>query len=298
MNKQSKSVLLVGLLVVLMGAALPAPAAGRKQVKFVPPAGFAGHQWGELREKFARLPAEPIGVAAAWIRPVEKEAAWTCVPPPPIGATMNGAVEGCDFAATLLRIRKSFEGGGFYVLSEYTIPDQGFRMGDEQNGVVLHPIVYQFCANWDETKKEVPPNFDAMNKFCGVRLVFQSETREELAKLPASHHTVYDKMLDRLLEKYGRPDNFVRRGQVVIETEEGEFTDEKERKFSIWRWCPARDKAFHTTCEASVVLTIDPKTGTGMVLYSTPLLWEYAYARENNGFKGDRLFRILHARKK
>jgi hypothetical protein len=31
------------------------------------------------------------------------------------------------------------------------------------------------------------------------------------------------------------------------------------------------------------------------VLYSTPKLWEYAYARENNGFKGDRLFKLLHA---
>ena len=31
------------------------------------------------------------------------------------------------------------------------------------------------------------------------------------------------------------------------------------------------------------------------MLYSTPLLWEYAYARENYGFKGDRLFKLLHA---
>jgi hypothetical protein len=35
----------------------------------------------------------------------------------------------------------------------------------------------------------------------------------------------------------------------------------------------------------------------GTLLYSTPLLWEYAFARENNGFKGDRLFKLLHARK-
>jgi hypothetical protein len=34
-----------------------------------------------------------------------------------------------------------------------------------------------------------------------------------------------------------------------------------------------------------------------MVLYSTPLLWEFAYARENNGYKGDKLFKLLHARK-
>ena len=295
MTRNSK--LLGGLLALALVASMSALAAGKK-VKFVSPPGFQGHVWGELRSKFDRLPAEPIGVGAAWITPREKEASWTCVPPPPLGATMSGAPEGCDFQATLQRIRKTFEGGGFYVLSEYVIPDQGFRMGGEKDGVVLHPIVYQFCANWDETKKEVPPEFDAMNKFCGMRLVFQSESREELAQLPRSHVTMYDKMLEHLLAKYGQPDNFVRRGVVTIETEEGESSDESERKFSIWRWCPARDKAFHTTCDASVVLTIDPKTGVGMVLYSTPLLWEYAYARENHGFKGDRLFRILHAKQK
>ena len=66
---------------------------------------------------------------------------------------MSGAPGGCDFQATLLRIRKTLEGGGTYVLSEYSIDGQGFRFGDENDGVVLHPVVYQFCANWGETKK-------------------------------------------------------------------------------------------------------------------------------------------------
>jgi hypothetical protein len=34
-----------------------------------------------------------------------------------------------------------------------------------------------------------------------------------------------------------------------------------------------------------------------MVIYSTKLLWEYAWARENNGFAGDRLFKLLHVPK-
>jgi hypothetical protein len=48
-------------------------------------------------------------------------------------------------------------------------------------------------------------------------------------------------------------------------------------------------------CSASVVLSLDPATGVGTVLYSTPLLWEFAYAREHDA-KGDRLFKLLHAR--
>lgn len=285
------------LVLLALVSLAPPPAAAAKRIKYVAPEGFAGHKWGDLHSTFERLPTQPIGVGAAWIQPQLKETQFNCVPAPPPGPTMSGAVGGCDFYATLLTLRRNFEGGGFYVLSEYAIEDQGFRFGEGADGVVLHPVVYQFCANWDETRKEVPPNFDAMNRFCGMRLMFQSESRDQLAKLPAGHVTVYDKLLEKLLAKYGRPDRFVRRGQVIIETEEGETASAAARKFSIWRWCPARERAFHTECAASVTLTIDPRTGRGAVLYATPLLWEYAFARENNGFKGDWLYRVLHARR-
>jgi hypothetical protein len=43
-------------------------------------------------------------------------------------------------------------------------------------------------------------------------------------------------------------------------------------------------------------LSLDPLTGKGSVVYATPLMWEYAFARENYGFKGDRLYKLLHAR--
>jgi len=296
----TQSRLLLALLVVGLTAfcATQTPAANSgKRVRYVAPDGFAAHKWGDLRTSFDRLPDEPIGVGAAWMKPKEKESTFTCVPNSAAPSPSGGANEACDFQATLLRLRKSFEGGGFYVLSEYTIKDQGFRYGDEADGVVLHPVVYQFCANWSQTKREVPPKFDEMNKFCGMRLVFQSESREQLAKLPGDYVTSYDRMLEKLLSKFGRPEGYLRRGRVVIETLEGDSSDAGDRKFSIWRWCPAHDDGFHTGCDASVVLSLDPATGVGTVLYSTPLLWEYAFARENNGYKGDRLFKMLHARK-
>ena len=260
-----------------------------KHVKYVPPEGFSGHTWGDLRGSFDRLPAEPLGVGAAYILPHEKAVTFTCV------VTAGG----CDFQKTLDRIYREYEGGGFYVLSEYAIPDQGFRMGDEKDGVVLHPVVYQFCANWHASigKKAPPPNFEDINKFCGMRLEFQVETREELAKLPVDHVTVYDRMLEQLVERFGQPAGYVRRGKVLIETKEGESESAFGRKFSIYRWCPAGGDGFHTDCKASVVLSIDPTTGQGTVLYSAPLLWEFANAREINGYKGEKLYKMLHARK-
>jgi hypothetical protein len=269
-----------------------------KHVRYVPPEGFAGHKWGDLRTAFDRLPDRPIGVGAGWMRSIEKQEDFTCVPDMRTGQ-ITGAVGGCDFQATLLRLRKTFEGGGTYVLSEFEIEGQGFRFGDEANGVQLHPVVYEFCANWPgpTSKRGVePPNFDKLNKFCGMRFLFDSETREQLRALPPDHVTNYDRVLDLLLAKFGRPHGYLRRGRVLIETVEGESTDVADRKFSIYRWCPAVGNGLKTTCTASVTLSLDPKTGQGTVLYATPMLWEYAYARENYGFKGDRLYRLLHAK--
>jgi hypothetical protein len=295
-TKKSRQIVAGLLAASLLAVTLAATAAGKK-VKYVPPTGFAGKTWGELRSTFTRLPAEPLGVGAGFIIPVEKQATFSCVPAHPTG-NVSGAVGGCDFQATLLTIRRQYEGGGFYVMSEYSIPDQGFRMGDERDGVTLHPVVYQFCANWRDSlkNKKPPPDFDSINKFCGVRLQFQSESRAELAKLPADHVTVYDRMLNLLIDKYGSPRGLLRRGQVVIETEEGDSVEATERKFSIYRWCPAVGNGLHTECEASVVLTINPTTGLGTLLYSTPSLWEYAYARDTNK-RGDQLYRVLHARR-
>jgi hypothetical protein len=300
MNKTTCVAILLGSFAASFAAFAADDETKGKGIKYVPPTGFAGRSWGELRNTFDRLPQEPLEVGAAYILRQENKQGvdFRCHSPPvPLGPRMNGPWQSCDFSKTFMRMQRDYQGGGFYVLSEYSIPDQGFRMGDEKHGVVIHPVIYQFCANWHGSikKKEEPKNFEDINKFCGMRLLFQSETREELTKLPEDHVTVYDRMRDLLLAKYGRPAHFSQRGQVIIQTEEEEFSDPSQRKFSIYRWCPAAILAFHNECKASVVMTINPTTGVGTVLYSTPLLWEYAFARENNGFKGDHLFNLLHA---
>ena len=49
----------------------------------------------------------------------------------------------------------------------------------------------------------------------GMKFLFQSENREQLRKLGYDHETVYDRVLDKLIAKYGRPEGFTRRGKVV-----------------------------------------------------------------------------------
>jgi hypothetical protein len=298
---KSTSLCLLICALMLFLAVFDAHAADKpKRTKYVAPAGFDGRQWGELRTSadFASLPERPMGVGAAWMQPAETDFHFTCMPPSAYDIS-NGVDPGaCDPMTTLNSLRRKVEGGGFYVLSEYSIDDQGARLGGER-GVLAYPVIYQFCANWDGKKKSVPPTFDALNQFCGMRLMFNSETREELRDLPSDHHTRYDRVLDFLIANYGKPQGFRQRGQVDIQDAEGGAVQREMRKFRTWRWCPAGvgTRELHTSCAASVVLSLDLATGLGTVLYSTPLLWEYAYAREHNGFEGDKLYKVLQARR-
>ena len=277
-------------------APLAMAAEKYSDVKYLPPDGFAGYQWGQLRLAFERLPSEPLGVGAGWIHPQEKSVGFTCRPMPYMGPRMDNTIAACAYDATLNTMHRTTQGGGFYVLSEYAIDGQGFQLGKGEESVVLYPVVYQFCANWRHSNKRVmPKDFGFRDKFCGVRLEFQSESREELAKLPAEHVTVYDRALEQLLVKFGYPDQFRRQGKVIIESPDG-TTAATDRQYSIWRWCPpSKANAFRIDCPASVTLTIDPVSGRGTILYSTPSLWEYAYARHNNGHKGEWLYATLHA---
>jgi hypothetical protein len=260
-----------------------AGASGKgKRIKYVPPAGFAGHKWGELKKDFDRLPEEPFRVGSAWVAPVVTQH-FDCL-------------VACGVTGSMLWIYETTQGGGFYMLGEYAIDGQGFQFGADET-VQFYPVIYQFCSNWWKKKDITADNFNNNSTLCGMRLIFQSETAEELRKLPADHVTYYDRVLEKLLARFGKPDSFVRRGVVVIATVGGEFGDSPARKFRTYRWCPAFDRELHTPCTASVTLTMDPVTGVGTVFYSTPLVWEYAFARQHMNRKGDPLFKVLHARR-
>jgi hypothetical protein len=231
-------------------------------------------------------------VRAAWTRGLARQPEMYCI-------TSSLGTE-CTLNQILNSLITLIEGGGFHVLSEYKIPGQGFKF--KESGTVMFPVIYQFCANWDSTKKEVPKNFDELNRFCGMRLLFKTESHEQLRTLPADHVTQYDLVLAELIAMYGKPAGYLKRGRVTIETQDENGNDpedvrsEEDRKFSTWRWCPAANSALAPRCDASIVLSIDPDSGRAVVLFSTPALWEYAFARQHAAEEGDPLYAVLHAR--
>jgi len=283
------------LLVVSVGAA-EAP-------KYQAPAGFGGKHWGDPLTGFEKfIDAEPFSMSGSWTRGKTTESDFQCITNAPVlpsaveaqaagGGLLSMPMEACDLTSS--NMRNKVEGRGFHVLVEHRNESQGFRYGGK-DGVLLYPVIFQFCAKWDSLKVEEPPNFKELVKFCGMRLMFKGESDEELATLPSGSQTRFDRVLDLLIEQFGRPERFEKRGRVEIEAAEGTAVV-GERRYRTARWCPPRDRDIATKCDASVVLAYDGVKRWGYVFYSTPAVWEYAFARENSGFKGEYIYRMLHA---
>jgi hypothetical protein len=277
--------------------------------KYQGPTGFAGHQWGETRAKFTRLPETPQMMRAAWTRGSKRTPELVCTGVAASGTGSTGSLGGVGGAVDALtacslndivramETRKP-EGAGFHVMSEYKIEGQGFRFTG--SGVTLHPVIYQFCAHWNAVEREEPENFAELNQFCGMRLLFDTETLEQLRALPEDHVTRYDLVLNELISRYGKPAKFAMRGKVSIQSVEGPEAPAdrpaRDREFSSWRWCPAMDRAMTTQCASSIILSIDPEAGKAVVLFATPAMWEYAYA-SNDMEDNDPLFAVMHGKK-
>jgi hypothetical protein len=258
---------------------------------YSPPEGFSGYGWGTLRSAFSTLPTEAAAVRASWTQGKRSDDWLFCTGKGLVRCTPD------DFADVAMR--NHYKGDGFHVLSEYYDESQGFRF--PTSGVVLHPVVYQFCANWHGMRKKVPARFDELNKFCGMRMLFETETQQQVRELPKDHVTRYDLVFSELLARYGKPEDFRFRGRVMVESAEAPAASAlgKDRKFNTWRWCPAPRNGLKTRCDASIVLSIDPDLGRGIVLFSTPALWQYAHARESIGEDvedrpPDPLYTLLH----
>ena len=256
------------------------------------PIGFDGHEWGEPRSSFSGLPSEPAVVLGAWTHGKESSQNLICT---------GRGMQQCTVDDYVRAARNpQLEGDGFHVLSEYLVEGRGFKL--PRTGVTFYPVVYQFCANWHGMRRKVPKDFDDMNVFCGMRMLFDTESSAQLRELPPDHVTQYDLVLAELIARFGKPANFMWHGKVTVEPVDGPpiwaWSRDKahdDRKFDVWRWCPAPTGGLMTRCKASIVLSIDPDRGRGIVLFSTPEVWEYAYARESGDARPDPLYTLLHA---
>jgi hypothetical protein len=286
--------------VYLAPGSVPVLPAGPK--KYLPPDNFNGRNWGAPRSHFDRLPAQPETVSVAFSNGERSSIRGDCISVGDESVWRATDVQSpdskCNISSVLRNFRPNGDGSGFHALSEYVIEGQGFKFS--KTGVLMHPVVYEFCAHWEQRTNEkvtAPENLDELNRFCGVRLSFETEALSQLRDLPADHVTRYDLVLAELNSRYGKPAGSARRGRVDIEPtgDKADSSARPDRRFSTYRWCPAPYLGLESHCEVSIVLSLDPQLGRGMVLFATPALWQYAYARESSTPDPDSLFMLMHA---
>jgi hypothetical protein len=133
-------------------------------------------------------------------------------------------------------------------------------------------------------------------KLCGVRMVFKSETYDQLKSLSPDHVTTYEHLLSDLIDKYGEPEGYSMFGHVTVRGAEGQFSDPRERTFPTWRWCRPIDRAIAPKCDASITFGFNPESGNGVILFATPAVWEFAYARQNSQRGGDPMYKFMHGK--
>ena len=260
--------------------------AGSDHVRYRGPAGFQGNPWGKPLSAFAHFERDPLYVQTASSRGKTTFVDMKCV---------ARAMTGCDLEASLQTLQQKVEGEGFHALAEYYVDAQGLQFGEPE--AVLFPLFYQFCARWGGVSARVPQDIRDKMKFCGMRMLFRSETLKELrARDDADEHvTNYDRILRQLIGTHGEPEDYVKRGRVIIHAPGEKIEHARQRSFDEWRWCSLRtDRDIAPGCQSSIVLAFDATTGWGVVLYATKPVWEFAYARHQGGAEDDSLYKLLH----
>jgi hypothetical protein len=267
--------------------------------EFRAPDGAGGYKWNTPLGKVGRLAADPLYVRVAFSKGKVTFFDSGCYRNL-LDSDSDGALDGLnvDFA-TANATCKETEGAGFHTLAEYYVDGQGFRFNDSTGAkVVLFPITYQFCAHRNGLSGEFKGNPLEEMLLCGVRFHFRSENeqQEQAIKDPA-YRTAYDRTLNWLVDNYGPPEGFKREGTVIITDMDTVPVIQGKREVRFKKnmyWCRPKFEALVPTCDASIVLAFDSSTGKGQVIFLTPSVWAYAYAREFGGSPGDPLYRVLN----
>ena len=258
--------------------------ARNDHVRYRGPAGFQGNLWGKPLSAFAHFERDPLYVQTASSRGKTTFVDMKCV---------ARAMTGCDLEASLQTLQQKVEGEGFHALAEYYVDAQGLQFGEPE--AVLFPLFYQFCARWGGVSSRVPQDVQEKMKFCGMRMLFRSETLKELRAHDDGHVTNYDRILRQLIGTHGEPEGYVKHGRVIIHAPGEKIEQARERRFDEWRWCSLRtDRDIAPGCQSSIVFAFDATTGWGVVLYATRPIWEFAYARHQGGAEDDALYKLLH----
>jgi hypothetical protein len=247
-----------------------------------PPAGFNGHAWGEPLSASPALVLWQANKATGYAGKVT-EFQMRCTP------------EGNSCNYLQAEMVQRVEGAGTYALAEYylrsdTNPWQGA-------GVGLIGVTYMYCASG--VGNHLPTPLRKNLGLCGARAYFTSDTDELKAQLGADHQSNLDRLLRKLVAEHGMPPGYKPRGSITIDALEPDGAalpaPAGGEQLRAWRWCGLKEAGSSLTppCPATLTLVFDGSKGTGMLLYATPPMYAYAWARHEMGDAENELFVLL-----
>ena len=255
---------------------LGAVSAVAQAREYQPPQGFNGHQWGETLATYKGLTLWRANTA---INSNGKQAE-------------SHLVCRADLPCV---IEQRVEGEGSYGLGEYYFAKDANPWVAQR--IELFTISYLFCARW--SGEYVPKALKKEMKLCGVRVMFRSDTAQQLVALGEHYRSNFDKVLHELITEFGEPPGYERSPTITIETDTqriGPAAGVPTSDYVRYRWCGLdRDvKQLRPSCPATVTLVFDGVRGEGTILYAAPLLYDYAYARRDTGDEHDEIFALLN----
>jgi hypothetical protein len=261
------------LLLALLASGACTVAMARE---YRPPEGFNGHRWGETLATVKGLTLWRANTAISSNGKL-MESSLLCRPDLP-----------CV-------IQQRVEGDGSFGLGEYYFNQDANPWVDQR--IQLLTISYLFCARW--SGDYVPNRLKEQMKLCGTRIMFRSDTAQQLVALGEHYRSNFDKVLQQLIAEFGEPPGYERNPTITIETDTqriGPALSVPTTGYVRYRWCglDADEKQLRPSCPATVTLVFDAQRGEGTILYAAGPLYDYAYARRDTGDAHNEIFALLN----
>ena len=255
-----------------------------------PPSGFNGHAWQEPLLAFPGLVLYSANTATGFAGKVT-EFSMQCTPDSPASTT-------CSFLDA--RMVQRVEGAGSHAVAEY------YQRQDsnpwQAAGALPVGVTYLYCSHG--VGNRLPKPLQKNLTLCGARAYFESATDEVRDLMGPNHQTNLQRLLRKLVADHGVPPGYSVRGQVLLEAldtqPQGKPLQETGDRVTAYRWCGLKldGRALYPSCPATVTLLFDGSTGRGLVLYATPPLYEYAWARHEMGDTENEMFVLLSGQAK
>ncbi len=253
------------------------------------PTGFNGHLWDE---PFTALPGMKLWHAntARGTQGMATSFSVNCVQT----GNLGGDFSECD--TSLSTTSQQIEGEGSYALAEYYLNVDANPWAS--SGIRLLTISYLYCAS--AKSDYLPSAIKKTLKLCGSRVIFQSDTTAELQKRTEGYQSNFDRIVHRLIADYGEPPGYELHGKITIQSANGDevsTTPERQKpEYVVYRWCGVSLPLRHVRpdCTATVTLEFEATHGFGTVLFATPPVYDYAYARWDVGDQKNDLYMLLY----